>query len=86
MNLGYADGYLRCHAGRGGATWDSKPLRLIGRVSMDLLAFDARAADGLSEGDWLTIDYDLPTTSAASGLSQYELLTGLGARFERVWR
>ena len=37
------------------------------------------------EGDWLDIDYDLPAASALSGLSQYELLTSLGPRFDRVW-
>ncbi len=85
-NLGYADGYLRCHAGTGGATWQGCVLPLIGRVSMDLTAFDASDADGIGEGDWLGIDYDLPARAAASGLSQYELLTGLGARFARDWR
>jgi alanine racemase len=84
-NLGYADGYLRCHAGSGSATWRSRPLPLIGRVSMDLTAFDASEVDELQEGNWLTLDYDLPSTSARSGLSQYELLTGLGPRFERRW-
>lgn len=86
VNMGYADGYLRCHAGSGVARWNEYVLPLVGRVSMDLLAFDASAAVGLAEGDWVTIDYDLPAVSAASGLSQYELLTGLGARFERIWR
>ncbi len=84
-NMGYADGYLRCHAGSGSATWNACSLPLIGRVSMDLTAFDASDADGIEEGDWLAIDYDLPTASARSGLSQYELLTGLGPRFERCW-
>lgn len=84
-NMGYADGYLRCHAGAGGATWQGRALPLIGRVSMDLIAFDASGVPGLAEGDWLTLDYDLPMTAARSGLSQYELLTGLGARFERYW-
>lgn len=83
VNMGYADGYLRSHAGSGGATWNGHALPLIGRVSMDLTAFDASIADGLAEGDWLGIDYDLPAVAATSGLSQYELLTGLGARFER---
>ena len=85
VNMGYADGYLRCHAGTGGAAWNGKPLALIGRVSMDMIAFDASTAAGLSEGDWLAIDYDLPGVANTSGLSQYELLTGLGARFDRFW-
>lgn len=84
-NMGYADGYLRCHAGQGGATWRARELPLVGRVSMDLIAFDASEADELAEGDWLALDYDLPSTASRSGLSQYELLTGLGARFERHW-
>jgi alanine racemase len=84
-NLGYADGYLRCHAGHGAARWQGLRLPLVGRVSMDLTAFDASGAEGVGEGDWLAIDYDLPATATASGLSQYELLTGLGSRFERCW-
>ena len=50
---------------------------------MDLVAIDCGAAPDLREGDWVGIDYDLPTASAASGMSQYELLTGLGGRFDR---
>ncbi|WP_432770425.1 MAG: alanine racemase [Sphingopyxis sp.] len=84
-NLGYADGYLRCHGGTGGATWQGAALPLIGRVSMDLTAFDASDADAIGEGDWLALDYHLPDVAAHSGLSQYELLTGLGPRFERIW-
>ena len=52
---------------------------------MDLLIF---GADGtaLGEGDWVEIDYELQRASALSDMSQYELLTGLGSRFERVWK
>ena len=85
VNIGYADGYLRCFAGRGAASANGKALPLIGRVSMDLIALDASAAPDLAEGDWVTLDYDLPSASAASGLSQYELLTGLSERLERYW-
>ena len=85
VNIGYADGYLRCFAGKGGARVGDAKLPLIGRVSMDLVALDCSAAPSLAEGDWVTMDYDLPTASAATGLSQYELLTGLSQRFERRW-
>lgn len=85
-NMGYADGYLRCHGGTGGgATWQEHALPLVGRVSMDLVAFDASDAGAVGEGDWLVLDYDLPSAAARSGLSQYELLTGLGPRFRRDW-
>jgi len=85
INIGYADGYLRSFAGRGSATFDGKSLPLIGRVSMDLIALDASAAPDLREGDWVTLDYDPPSAAEASGLSQYELLTGLSDRLERRW-
>lgn len=85
LNIGYADGYLRCFAGHGGGSVGGTRLPLVGRVSMDLVALDCGAAPGLREGDWVALDYDLPVAAAATGLSQYELLTGLGDRFERVW-
>ncbi len=85
VNIGYADGYLRCFAASGSASADGASLPLIGRVSMDLVALDVSAAPELSEGDWVTLDYDLPSASEATGLSQYELLTGLSRRFERRW-
>jgi len=85
VNIGYADGYLRCFTGTGSAQASGRPLPLLGRVSMDLLILDASATPDLGEGDWVTLDYDLPSASAASGLSQYELLTGLSERFERRW-
>ena len=58
---------------------------LLGRVSMDLVAVGVDTAPQLREGDWVEIDYDLPSASQQSGLSQYELLTVLGSRFERHW-
>ena len=85
LNLGYADGYLRGFSGRGAALVDGQRLPVIGRVSMDLLIVDVSARPDLVEGDWVDIDYDLRTASAQSGLSHYELLTGLGARYERAW-
>ena len=83
LNLGYADGYLRGFSSKGSAGNGRFPV--IGRVSMDLIAVCVDAQPSLSEGDWLTLDYDLPRAAATSGLSQYELLTGLGNRFTRYW-
>lgn len=85
VNLGYADGYWRGFSDRGRAFAGDTLLPVIGRVSMDLVALDLGAAD-VGEGDRVTFDPDLPRASAASGMSQYELLTGLGRRFDRVWR
>ncbi|MDO6413042.1 alanine racemase [Sphingomonas sp. BIUV-7] len=85
-NIGYADGFLRALGPSGMGRIADAALPVIGRVSMDLLAFDATDADGAGEGEWIALDYDLPRLAKASGLSQYELLTGLGDRFERRWR
>jgi alanine racemase len=85
LNIGYADGYLRGFSGTGRARAGGVPLPVVGRVSMDLTAIRVDAAPDLAEGDWVELDYDLPAAAAQSGLSQYELLTTLGSRFERVW-
>jgi alanine racemase len=85
LSVGYADGYLRGFSSRGTAFAGEFALPVLGRVSMDLIAVGCDAAPGLREGEWVELDYDLPTASGASGLSQYELLTCLGDRFERRW-
>ena len=85
LNIGYADGYLRGFSSHGSAFAGEYALPVLGRVSMDLTAVGVDAAPDLKEGDWVEIDYDLPTASKDSGLSQYELLTTLGSRFERRW-
>ena len=83
LALGYADGYLRCWSGKGAMLADGVRLPVLGRVSMDMTVIDLSTAPHLREGDWLALDYHLPSAAAASGLSQYELLTLLGRRFAR---
>jgi alanine racemase len=85
LNIGYADGYLRGFSSHGSAFAGEYALPVLGRVSMDLIAVGCDAAPQLRDGDWVEIDYDLPSASKQSGLSQYELLTTLGSRFERRW-
>lgn len=85
LNIGYADGYLRGFSSRGIAFAGEFALPVLGRVSMDLIAVDCDAVKDLKEGDWVELDYDLQSASKQSGLSQYELLTTLGSRFERRW-
>lgn len=85
VNLGYADGYPRSLSDRGRAFAGDTMLPVLGRVSMDLVALDVTGAP-VGEGDWLVFDPDLVDTARAAGRSQYELLTGLGQRFDRIWR
>ena len=77
LNIGYADGLRRDFSGHA---------PILGRVSMDLIAVDVSDQREIGEGDWYAVPYDLPKASVATGLSQYELLTGLGSRVERTWR
>ena len=85
VNLGYADGYRRAFADVGQLYVDEAPCPVVGRVSMDLTGVDVTGHD-VAEGDWLRVDFDLPAASAATGIAQYELLTGLGHRYQRSYR
>ncbi len=84
--IGYADGYVRALSNLGVARIDGITCPAAGRVSMDLTAFDVTDAPPLTEGDWLAIDFDIPAVATATGRSQYELLTGLGDRYQRDYR
>ncbi len=85
VNLGYADGYFRGFSDRGVARVGAIAMPVIGRVSMDLLAIAVTQAPDIVEGDWVSLDFTLPTSARSSGLSQYELLTSLGSRYARLW-
>lgn len=85
LNVGYADGYFRGFSGTGRARIGAGFAPVIGRVSMDLTAISVDCAPDLREGDWVELDFDLPSASGQSGLSQYELLTSLGSRYRRTW-
>jgi alanine racemase len=84
LNIGYADGYLRGFSNMGRARIGGAIAPVVGRISMDLTAIRVDEAPELGEGDWLAMDFNLPRL--AGPLSQYELLTTLGSRFERIWR
>ena len=85
LNVGYADGYLRGFSGSGRALRGETLLPVVGRVSMDLTAIRVDGVPDITEGDWVELDFDLPSAARQSGLSQYELLTTLGSRYTRVW-
>ncbi|MBB6123261.1 alanine racemase [Sphingobium subterraneum] len=85
LHLGYADGYGRVFSDMGNARVGDVQLPVLGRVSMDLISVDVSAMPELEEGDWVDIDFDLSFASMLTGMSQYELLTGLGKRLERSW-
>lgn len=84
LNLGYADGYPRALSNAGHVVALGQRCPVVGRVSMDLTAADVTGA-AVVEGDWLDLDFDLTATAQAAGVSQYELLTGLGHRYVRTY-
>ncbi len=84
LNFGYADGYPRALSNAGEAFVGEVRCPVVGRVSMDLTAVDVTGTV-VAEGDWLAIGFDLAATAAKARVSQYELLTGLGHRYARVY-
>lgn len=84
--IGYADGYWRGFSNIGSCRNKDHSLPVIGRVSMDLVTIDLKLAPQLREGDWVEVDFNLANAAVSTGLSQYELLTGLNHRFERCWQ
>jgi alanine racemase len=84
VNIGYADGIPRAVAPHLHLLAGPTRLPVAGIISMDMLAVDFTGTD-VTEGDWLQLDWDLPTLADAIGASQFELLVRLGPRFDRVW-
>jgi alanine racemase len=83
VNAGYADGLYRPLGSAMTLSYRDERCAIVGRISMDLIAIEL-PGDAV-EGDWVAIDFDLATLAAATPMSQYELLTGLGQRWDRTW-
>lgn len=81
VSIGYADGLLRVWSDLGALRHLNGLLPILGRVSMDMISVDVSAFPSLKVGDFLEFPFGLPDASKACGLSQYELLTGLGSRY-----
>ncbi|MWV28018.1 alanine racemase [Erythrobacter sp. GH3-10] len=83
LSLGYADGFLRSWGAEGALQHNGQRLPILGRVSMDMVIVDCSDVE-VQEGDFCQVIYGLPQASKIAELSQYELLTVLGSRFDRV--
>jgi len=98
-SVGYADGYHRASSGCGVPLRDAKKggglgqlgdhkVPLIGRVSMDLTAFDLTDVpdEDLKDAKWIELfgpKILVDDAARACGTIGYELLTGLGGRYTR---
>jgi alanine racemase len=88
--VGYADGWMRTLAGRGCGHIGGVRVPLIGRVSMDLAVFDVSDADpsiALPGGfiELINTKYGVDAVAADAGTIGYEILTGLGKRYHRLY-
>jgi alanine racemase len=84
--VGYADGWPRILSNRGWSYFDGQPLPLVGRVSMDLVTYDATDSPALQPGDWLELIGPHCPVEEVARLAQtnaYEILTALGSRYRR---
>ena len=88
VGVGYADGIPRAVTDRLQGRFRGQVLPMVGRVSMDLLTFDATDCPKLRPGRWIEIigpGQDVDAVAAMAGTLGYEVLTGLGARFHREY-
>lgn len=85
LSLGYADGYRRAFSNAGSFWIGGVEARVLGRISMDLAIIALPDDEQWVAEPWAGAVYRLCEAQEQSGLSQYELLTALGERFDRHW-
>ncbi|WLR99679.1 alanine racemase [Shinella sumterensis] len=89
--VGYADGLPRSLSGRGAVYCDGIRLPIVGRVSMDSITIDISA---LPQGrltlgsrvELLGPNQTLEDVARDAGTISYEILIGLGNRYQRIYR
>jgi alanine racemase len=87
LAVGYADGLPRAAHPRGAVWFDGARRRLLGRVSMDLVAVDITDCDAARPGAMMQVigpDLAVDDAAAAAGTTAYELLTRIAPRARRV--
>jgi len=84
---GYADGLMRA-MGSDLCLWDGdRPCRVVGRISMDMIAVDVTALGTVPDClSILNAHQTVDTLAAAAGTIGYEILTSLGGRYQRVYK
>lgn len=88
--LGYADGLMRSVGGDLNLYWQGNACPVRGRVSMDLVVVDITGLKPAPlPGDFLEVigpHQSVDDLAAAAGTIGYEILTGLGHRFQRNYK
>ena len=86
LGIGYADGIPRAVENKLQGHFRGQALPLVGRVSMDLMTFDATECPALRAGHMLDLigaDQDVDALAGMAGTIGYEVLTSLQRRFRR---
>jgi alanine racemase len=88
---GYADGLPRSLSDRGAVYCDGIRLPIVGRVSMDSITIDISAVPEkrLTLGSRIELlgpNQTLEDVARDAGTISYEILTGLGNRYQRIYR
>jgi alanine racemase len=88
--LGYADGIPHALSNAGyGVVVHGVLAPVVGRISMDLISVDVTAIPQASVGDWADVINHVRTANhlaKAAGISPYEVITRLGARYSRCYK
>ncbi len=90
VGLGYADGYQRALGNRGHAFLGGLSVPVVGRVSMDMITLDVSATPPGMAVPGAAVEligphHSIDELAAEAGTIGYELLTGLGRRYARVY-
>ncbi len=90
VGVGYADGYPRQLSNGGTASISGRRVRVVGRVSMDLLAIDVSSipTSEVAVGQYVELfgkAIGIDEVAERCGTISYEILTGLGSRLERLY-
>lgn len=84
---GYADGLIRALSGKATLWAKDTPCPLAGRVSMDLLTVDVTDLETVPDHlDILCANQTVDQLAEIGGTIGYEILTSLGARYNRVYK
>jgi len=92
VTVGYADGYSRLLSGKAQVIVRGKRCPVIGRICMDQLMLDVTGADGVQEGDIVTLighdgNEEITADELASlyGTIGYEIVCGISKRVPRIY-
>ena len=86
---GYADGVLRAASPNAYGSLDGRRCAVLGRISMDLTAYDVSGCRGATPGAMMQIigpNVPVDEAAAAAGTIAYEFLTRVGARATRIYK